>query len=279
MTELLLNTIALDPNRWTPEHMPYFKLDQLLSAIAGAGFKGLECWQYHLSGASLDEVAEYARRGRDLGLTFPVVGVYPQLHLEGPAKDKAWDDLQRLIERAVVLEARVLKCFVGTQASATLDEGSYARSLTFLQALTEAAYIAGLILTGETHENTLFDSVTSCRRVLDELNAPNLKVCFQPYNFEDTALMCTDYEALHPWVTHVHFQGRKNDTFVLLEEATLDYAPLVKSLADHHFAGYACIEFVKDCVVEKPEHFPIPLVLENATRDQAYLNQLFARFR
>lgn len=275
MIDLLLNTIALDPNRWTPDHTPYFTLDALLPPIAEAGFTGVECWQYHLSTASPAQVAAYARRGRDLGLSFPVVGAYPVLHLQGAAGARAWEALQRLLEHAVLMEAKVLKLFVGNQPFAHLDAAAYARSVEALRRLAAAARQAGLTLTGETHANTLFDTVAHCRRVLADVAAPNFKVCFQPFDFTDTAVLLSDYEALHPGVMHVHFQGRNGGDFVLLEHAALDYRAFVDTLAAHDFTGYACIEFVADCVVEDPADFDLPRVLGHAARDRVFLHRLF----
>ena len=44
MAHLLLNTLALDPNRWTPEKIAYYPLGALLVPIAEAGFGGVELW-------------------------------------------------------------------------------------------------------------------------------------------------------------------------------------------------------------------------------------------
>ena len=50
MPSLLLNTIALDPNRWTPAKQPYTHLETVLDRVVASGFRQLEIWQSGRSG-------------------------------------------------------------------------------------------------------------------------------------------------------------------------------------------------------------------------------------
>ena len=92
MVYLLLNTLALDPHRWTPEKVGYYRLEALLEPIAEAGFHGVELWQYHLCRESKAEVQQLRTKAEALGVRFPVVGMYPQLHRDGTSRRKAWDE-------------------------------------------------------------------------------------------------------------------------------------------------------------------------------------------
>ena len=38
MIYLLLNSIVLDPNRWTPEKIAYYKFDRLLKPVGGVNY-------------------------------------------------------------------------------------------------------------------------------------------------------------------------------------------------------------------------------------------------
>ena len=68
MAHLLLNTLALDPNRWTPEKIAYYPLDALLMPIAEAGFHGVELWQYHVSREREAGVRRLRAQAEALGL-------------------------------------------------------------------------------------------------------------------------------------------------------------------------------------------------------------------
>ena len=271
MPHLLLNTIALDPNRWTPEKVAYFDLVDLLPALAEAGFDALEVWQYHLSRLSDEQVAALGERARSLGVTFPVVGLYPALHLDGEERAREWAAMEMLVARSADLGARVVKMFAGRLGSDEVDEEAFERSVGFAREMAEAVAEHGLVLTAETHPDTLCDSVPATRRFLDAVAAPNLRVCFQPFDFVSTEQTLADYRALREHVVHVHLQGRRDDRIALLEEADIDYQAFFRALAADGFDGVLCIEFVEGGVVERPEDFDLELVLANARRDRAFV--------
>lgn len=269
--ELLLNTIALDPNRWTAEKVAYFDLVDLLPAIAEAGFDALEVWQYHLSRLTDEQVAKLSERARSLGVTFPVVGLYPALHLEGEERDREWKAMETMIARSAALGARVVKMFAGRLGSEEADDAAFARSVAFAQRMAEAAEAHEMVLTAETHPDTLCDTVPATHRFLDAVAAPNLRVCFQPFDFTSTEQTLADYRALRSPIVHVHLQGRRDDRISLLEEADLDYHAILGALATDGFDGVLCIEFVKGGIVERPEAMDVGEVLANARRDRAFV--------
>lgn len=271
MPNLLLNTIALDPNRWTPEKVAYFDLVDLLPAIAEAGFDALEVWQYHLSRLSEEEVAALGERARSLGIAFPVVGLYPALHLDGDEREREGRAMEALIARSGALGAGVVKMFAGRLGSDGVDDEAFKRSVAFAREMAEEAEARGMVLTAETHPDTLCDSVRATRRFLDAVAAPNLRVCFQPFDFTSTEQTLADYWALREHVVHVHLQGRRDDQISLLEEADLDYRTILRALAEDGFDGVLCIEFVKGGIVERPEAMDLREVLANARRDRAFV--------
>jgi sugar phosphate isomerase/epimerase len=177
----------------------------------------------------------------------------------------------RIIDNAVTLGAHTVKIFAGMKASADHSPAEYQRAVAFAREMTEHLHQHGLTLTGETHANTLFDSRAACFRFLNDVGAPHFKICFQPYDFTDTGRALADYEAYADRVTHVHLQGRKNDAMSLLEEADIAYVELFQALAKNAFEGDFCLEFVKDCVVDRPEAFEMDRVLGNAQRDRDYV--------
>jgi sugar phosphate isomerase/epimerase len=271
---LLLNTIALDPNRWTPDKTPYYRLADLLPAVAEAGFRRLEVWQYHLSALDAEGVTALQERAQELEITFPIVGFYPALHLESDAREQEWTQQRRLLDVAARLGAHAVKIFAGQLGSAEVDDAAYDRSIAFARRLAEAAADRDLALHAETHPDTLCDAVAACRRFLADVAAPNLRLCFQPFDFTDTARAVADVEALHQHIAHVHLQGRRDDRMCLLERAEIDYGPVFGALAAHGFDGALCIEFVEDCVVETPSAFDLDRVLANAQRDRAFIEQI-----
>jgi sugar phosphate isomerase/epimerase len=271
MMTVLLNSIALDPHRWTKEKIPFYKLERLLAPIAQTGFRFIEIWQHHVSEEPEPQINAIRKIGTSLGLSFPVVGLYPQLHLEGEEFRRESERTNRLLNYAKMLGADIVKIFVGTRDSAFIAAGEYERSVEAMRQMTNQAEALDLTITGETHQKTLFDTVSSCRRFMKDVNSDRFKICFQPFDQRSTDQALKDYELVAKDVIHVHYQGRKGDSIDLLENSDLDCKRLTQALAHEGFSGYICIEFTKDCAVKDPSDFNLEAVLNNARRDLDFL--------
>lgn len=271
---ILLNSIALDPNRWTEKKAPFFELKDLLEPVADAGFRRMEVWQYHVSSLDENAMTELQDRGADLGLEFPVLGIYPRLHLGGTKGENDLSEAVRLLDKAAFLGANTVKMFVGTKASADLTDLEEARTIASLEMLTDAAEDRDLLLSGETHENTLFDRVEVVKSILAIIDSEELEVCFQPFDSSSTERAIADYAALADHVIHIHLQGRKGGRLSLLKNADIDYERFLETLEISGFAGYLSIEFVKDCVVDHPEDFDLDRVLANAVKDREFVEKV-----
>lgn len=277
MIQILLNSIALDPNRWTADKRAYFELDQLLDPVARAGFHFVEVWQYHISRAAESEIKNYREMARALDISFPVIGMYPRLHLRDQRRQQELDRIETLMHYAKLLGSELVKVFVGEQGSDQITDSDYGRSVEFMQAILERAASYDLVVTGETHPETLFDTVASCKQFMKAVHSENFKVCFQPFNFYDTEKAIGDYRVLADDVVHIHYQGQKNGEMELLKNSDIDYARLTANLIEDGFSGKICIEFVKDCVVQGPKNFSMTEVLDNAVLDRDFVANILKK--
>lgn len=117
--KLLFNTIALDPNRWTSHKRPYVRLVDVLPDLARAGFYDLEVWQYHLSRLEREEVRALKQRAADLGVSMPIVGLYPVLHATGEERARERKHVGALLGAAAFLGAWGGRCSPGGSARRT----------------------------------------------------------------------------------------------------------------------------------------------------------------
>jgi sugar phosphate isomerase/epimerase len=274
MVTLVLNSIALDPHRWTEQKIPFYKLERLLAPVARSGFHFVEIWQHHIAEEGEAQINAIREAGTSMGLSFPVVGLYPQLHCEGEESRRESEKTNRLLSYAKMLGADIVKIFVGSRDSAVISAREYERSVEAMKQMTRRAEALDLTITGETHPKTLFDTVASCQRFRQDVGSDRFKTCFQPFDLRSTDQALTDYEQVAEDVIHVHYQGRKGDAMDLLENSDLDYGRLTRTLARRGFSGYICIEFTKDCVVENPADFNLETVLHNARRDRDFVLKL-----
>ncbi len=272
--QILLNTIALEPNRWTKQKKPYFALNELLPKIAETGFTGLEIWQYHLSWESKQQIREYGRQIESLGLNVPILGLYPQLHFDGRAAEDEFRLFTEMCEAAKEFGAANLKIWLGRFSPHDLDGETQARSLSFLDRMLTHAGSMKLQMIGEMHENTLFDSAESCEKFFSSYEkAEEILLCYQPFDFKRTDKALDDFARFNRRIIHVHLQGRKDGAFCLLQDADIDYPRLFSEMKQHKTVKYASIEFVKNCVVERPEDFDLPEVLANAWQDLLFIER------
>ena len=190
--KVLLNSIAPEPNRWTKEKVPYFRLHDLLDEVAGAGFDAIEVWQNHVATLDEIEVCRLAREARQLGVTFPVIGMYPLFHLTGAERAGELARFERMFGSARALGTGVIKVFAGRISSADITAEQWDASVGFAREVLEGAG-EELLFTVETHGNTLADSCECALRFVQAVGSPRLKVCWQPYDFTDTEKDQTDY--------------------------------------------------------------------------------------
>lgn len=273
--QLLLNTIMLEPNRWTAEHALTWPLVDLLDPMAAAGFRDLEVWGYHLDRLSEAGVEQLAAGLEARGMRAVGVGAYPAFHLEGAEDEEERRSLEQLVGAAVRLGASVFKIFPGRVASAEAGDAVWRRSVEGMRRLAGRTAEAGMLLTLETHGGTLCDTLDGTRRLLDPLPEDGVGICFQPYVEHDTAAAMAAFDALGSRVRHVHLQNRKDGAAALLEEGDwTDYRRFLPHVRRSGFDGLLCLEFTAGITPAPGEAFDLAGVLANAARDRAFVEEL-----
>jgi len=271
--KVLINSIALEPNRWTKDKVPYFRLEDLLEAIAGAGFGAIEVWQNHVATLGERAVCGLAEKGRKLGLTFPVIGMYPAFHLTGRERQEELARFKTMFGAARTLGAGVIKMFAGRIASADITARQWDLSVGFVRDVLRSAG-EEMLFTVETHARTLADSPRSALRFIEAVGSERLKVCWQPYDFTDTEGAIRDFDALSEHVVHLHVQGRAGGEMALLEESDIDWRRVLSHIFASGFDGLLSIEFTRGSVVEPPRELSVAEVLANAARDREFIRSV-----
>lgn len=265
---VLLGSIALEPNRWTATKEPHNRLIDMLGPVQAAGFHAIELWEFHINLLSRDDVQAVAARAADLNITFPTLALYPDFLADPDDNDMYFGEL---LQRCDFLGVEKVKMFAGNRSAAKLTEEEREGSLNQIRALIQSARQFGITLSGELHQDTLCDTVAEAQKTVNDLDG-QIGICFQPLDFGSTETTLADLAALADRVDHFHLQGRKEGQFSLLEDADIDYPALFDRL--ENYGGDFCIEFVKGCVVEKPEDFDMDEVLHTAAQDREFVEKL-----
>ena len=276
--QILLNTIMLEPNRWTGDHTLTCPLIDLLKPVAAAGFHELEIWQYHISRLHAKEL-DALKEGLDgLGMRSVALGGYTQLHLTGADGEVMETQLATLVEYGAILGVKTFKIFPGSLGSDKLDETQRHLSVGRIQRLAEQLVKRDMALTLETHGNTLCDSLESAIRLLDDLSTcgESVGICFQPYTEHDTDQAIATFDALQGRVLHLHLQNRREGATTLLEEGDwTDYRRLLPHVRQSGFDGPLSLEFTEGITPADGESFDLQRVIDNAARDRDFAREVW----
>lgn len=273
----LLNTIAIEPNRWTKEKVPARDLIELLPAIKAAGFERLEAWQFHFSGKSNDEIKALRDAAGQNGLDFTIAGVYPVFHLEGDEASAARREMYGVLDRAALLGVKWVKFFFGRVAAREITPRQL--ELTNSRAHAWINYGRrehGLSFCAELHGGTLFDPFEFGRKYIATNRDLDLKVCWQPYGGDDLERCLRIIHDLGPEIVHAHFQPSNAQGRCLLPEAVLDYRQIVPALQVANPQFMPSIEFVPGGFETAEKPFSLDVALSDAAADAAWIDSLLS---
>lgn len=275
----ILGTIALEPNRWTGRRNPRFSLLSLLDPIRAAGFDKLEVWQWHLSRLYLFEVREVRTKADELGITFPYIGVYPSFILEG-AEAREEERIQfDILDKAELLGAKRLKIMLGIGLKGgNATPAQIQRTADRLGPWLQVAHDRGMAICVELHGNTMFDPVEAGLAFMQQFPQLDFSICFQPYDFTDTAKAKALAARFAGLITHIHLQapnpGHPRE-YSLLEEGKLNYRELLPLILKDNPDVTMTLEFVKGCIQAGPD-FDLARVLASARLDALFVEQLLS---
>jgi sugar phosphate isomerase/epimerase len=83
-----------------------------------------------------------------------------------------------------------------------------------------------------------------CREVLQRVDRPNIRMNFDPINFERAGVASTAaLAALRPFVAHVHLKGLERGELCEFGAGDVDLTPLLRSLVGNGYAGRFTVEY------------------------------------
>lgn len=244
-----IGTILLEPNRWTGEKKPSFRVSDWLERFSEAGFDGVELWQNHALGADDAERSALAESPSPIS----VFNSYASLGPEGR------DTRAKTTEWVKQLGCRAIKFNVGKDSERLEPE---------LKTVVEwGRGMPGVQLLCECHGGTSLEDPETAAAALAEY--PEIGIIVHP--FGDPKL--PDWLRLFGQrVMHAHSQyADENGQRVRLSEDPGPVRERMTMLWDAGFDGSISIEFTAG--VAAPKEDPQRL-FESACDDMAFLRKL-----
>ncbi len=262
MSEILLGTVAIEPNRWgtiTADRAPVVRVADWIAAIDGAGFDGLEIWDGHVTAAPDGDVD----RLRSV-LPLALFNSYADF---GPGDDAA-RSREAAAEWTARCGSRAVKFNVGNDPA---DEQGYVERL--------ASWIGELpgdtAAMCECHQGiSIAEDPLVAARMFDQVGpADRLQALVHTHDAPD--LVRAKFDAYGDRITHVHvnFLDFTVMTHPRLGDVVERLGEFHRLVTDLGFRGSWTLEFVAGLLTE--DDTPAVLV-EQATADLTVLREVLA---
>lgn len=201
------------------------------------------------------------------GLRVSVYGSYIRFAYKGKEVDPQ-GAFRKALMIAKLLGTSIMRIWVGDKPSKDMNEGDWSLASAALSRACEAAAEFGITLAMEMHDGYFTDTAASTLRLIQEVNAPNLKANYQPSFRPDHDDIMEGFRAVKGFIANVHAQNFYGFAKTsgepiersLLSNGVVDYVDIVRELQEIGYPGFISMEFAKE-----------PDKLGNIRKDAAYL--------
>ena len=192
---------------------------QIVDLVVEAGLSGIE-WggDVHAPHGDVAAAREIARMCVDAGLVIPTYGSYYRV---GHPDSVSFD---AVLASAVALGAPTIRVWAGKVGSAEADAAYWNAVIEDSRRICRMAAGEGIAVAYEFHGNTLADSAASARRLLEEVNRPNLRSLWQPPKGSTPSENRAGIDAVAPWLSHVHVFSWRIEEGQTIRLPLADYA-------------------------------------------------------
>ncbi len=223
-------------------------LEYTLDLACEAGIEGVEIWgrEPHISEEyDSNRVAAARKMVTDRGLEVAVFGSYLRL---GATETESMP-LRDVLQIATGLDVSMVRVWASDVGSDKADDELWKRTVTECREAACSAQKMGLQLSVEMHTNTLADTASSAKRLVEDVARDSFGLNYQPLpSLEDDPVK--RLRTVLPYVTHFHAQNYaalngdpERIERVSLAEGVIDFTPLVSILQDEGYDGYLAVEF------------------------------------
>jgi sugar phosphate isomerase/epimerase len=209
--------------------------------FARLGLHDLDLNLHHLIeiGVPVDQVrAALAAGGQRVWI---VSGGWCDFFHDGLRIEDTFRSVERQVAIATALEADRLRLFFGRLTRQDYSRAALATIAANLQRL--AAQFPQMLFVFENHDGASLDPVI-CREILEAADRPNIRMNFDPINFERGGVNGTAaLGELRPLIGHVHLKGWDGSGFCEFGAGVVDLTPLLNDLIQSGYGGGFTVEY------------------------------------
>lgn len=215
----------------------------IIELVKQAGLLGIE-WggDIHVPHGDTAVATLVQQQTVDAGLQVAAYGSYYRVSHEetGP--------FEAVLASAVALGAPTIRVWAGRQGTANADEAYWQAVIDDSRCIADLAAAEGIAIAYEFHANTLTDTNSATRTLLERVDHPNIYSYWQPPRYSEVADNLAGINVVAPWLSHVHvFQWHRvsgeREPLQVGEADWREYLTQIRTIPGERFA---MLEFVKD---------------------------------
>jgi sugar phosphate isomerase/epimerase len=155
--------------------------------------------------------------------------------------DRTWESVERQVGIARRLGVTTLRLFFGRLARDAY--GPMSRDIIVGNLRRLSTTYPDSLFVFENHDGaSLVPEI--CREVLARTDRPNIRMNFDPINFEKAGVDASDaLAAVGPFVAHVHLKGLEGGDYCEFGTGDVDLTPVLRSLVQQGYRGRFAVEY------------------------------------
>jgi sugar phosphate isomerase/epimerase len=212
-----------------------------LDVFARLGLRDVDLNLHHLleEGVPVDEVADAV--GANAQRISVVSGGWCDFFHRPPAIDDTWASIERQVGIARRLHVATLRLFFGRLARDAYGPAALDTIGANLQQLS--ARYPDMLFVFENHDGASLDPAI-CLAVLARADRPNIRMNFDPINFERVGVAGSDaLAAVGPFVAHMHLKGLERGEYCEFGTGDVDLTPVLRTLIAQGYGGQFTVEY------------------------------------
>jgi len=160
---------------------------------------------------------------------------------DAPDIERTWRSIERQMEIARTLGVGMLRLFFGRLAREAYSPAF--RDIIVSNLRTLASRYTDIVFVFENHDGaSLVPGI--CREVLAAVDRANIRMNFDPINFEKVGVPSLDaLRDVEPFVAHLHLKGLEQGEYCEFGTGDVDLTPVLEALARGGYRGRFSVEY------------------------------------
>jgi sugar phosphate isomerase/epimerase len=220
------------------------KKEPLLPALeifAMLGLRDVDINLHHILEAGVPAADVAAALAANDQRAWVVSGGWCDFFHAAPDIDRTFASIDRQVAIARQLGVTTLRLFFGRLAREAYDAAARDTVTSNLQTLS--ARYPDMRFVFENHDGaSLVPGI--CAEVLARTDRPNIRMNFDPINFEKVGVRAGDaLKTVAPFVAHVHLKGLENGDYCEFGTGDVDLTPVLRALISGGYGGRFSVEY------------------------------------